>query len=386
MSSDGIRLNPDKIPTNLGNSFTTLTDMVTETTYLDDGVVEEGNLEDPFLYPIYKADYAGLTISPMDALVYSANYYNSSPSEANKTLVLLPLGYSDVFAMLGSNVDTGGGGGGFDMGSIGFSANFTESNLTDNLLDGPAFGLQLQEVITAISSEVDGTIFVSTLPNPVEIGALWDKNDLLHYFPDDTDAAALLADGDRFTMLTRLINQLFGIPFNETTLTDENVLSTSEQTLLINAVTSYNEQIRSLSQTLGFIVVDVAAGLDLSQATPSISVSGSDITKRWGFGGGFTGDGITYSNTVNATIANYFIEAINQELGMKAPLIDIATVFSTDPYQDSDGDGFAPGRSIGMGEGQVDFISAFIFDSDDSDPEVHPDLSSLTLFGGGGGF
>ena len=66
----------------------------------------------------------------------------------------------------------------------------------------------------------------------------------------------------------------------------------------------------------------------------------------WGRGGSFSLDGVHPGHTVHTHIANIILQGINSALDLNAPLWDLASVVSSDPYVDFDDDGWVAGPDL----------------------------------------
>jgi lysophospholipase L1-like esterase len=76
-------------------------------------------------------------------------------------------------------------------------------------------------------------------------------------------------------------------------------------------------------------VVDTVPGVN-ELATKGLDIGGQHLTVKK-FGGLLSLDGLHFSNTGYATLANLFVEAINAKLGTHVPLIDLAAIVAADP-------------------------------------------------------
>lgn len=74
-----------------------------------------------------------------------------------------------------------------------------------------------------------------------------------------------------------------------------------------------------------------------------IEIDGRMLSRKWVRGCGFTLDGVHPGYTGQTLIANRILEAMNELPGINAPFYDLDEVWSTAPYIDHDGDGWAPG-------------------------------------------
>lgn len=290
---------------------------------------------------------------------------------------------------------------------ISFDPYLLES-ITRNLTDEEDFRKQYEHCLSRLSSETPFAsgaidIFLCTLPYYSSVGYLFDSDDIEFYFhkvdasytvPASfkrvTEPGTPIADytrGDRISLITFLcmyvlLNQGY-TPEYVNQVIDTNgvqrdglVLSEDEQAFIRERIDRFNDIIHEAADQYGHQQVHlVDAGRYLNDVLTGRSdfiVEGKQFARKWGRGNSFTIDGVHPGYTSNANIANYLIAAINEQLGLQAPLTDLSAVMNNDPYVDRDGDGWVPGPDY-VSSGITELL--FLFkDPDDTDPEIQPEM------------
>ncbi|MGB4703815.1 MAG: hypothetical protein WBI18_01870 [Candidatus Saccharicenans sp.] len=123
-------------------------------------------------------------------------------------------------------------------------------------------------------------------------------------------------------------------------------MSQDESSIIKNRIDKFNAAVKSFfSGRPNAFIIDTADELNESFSTGLLA--GSYLLKRnWGRGGSFSLDGVHPGHTVHTHIANIILQGINSILGLNAPLWDLASVVSSDPYVDFDGDGWVAGPDL----------------------------------------
>jgi hypothetical protein len=116
-------------------------------------------------------------------------------------------------------------------------------------------------------------------------------------------------------------------------LTNQQVLTTTEQVRVSNAQQSYNATIEALAAANGLAYVDARAAL-AQVATTGVPFNGGVLTSTYATGGGFSLDGVHPSARGYAFTANTIIDAINATYGSTLPKVDIGA-YSTIQLSDS---------------------------------------------------
>lgn len=185
------------------------------------------------------------------------------------------------------------------------------SQRTINFTAGQNFALMVDNDLTDISGS----------PIPLPSWRQTTANDLI-VFP----AAAVigtLADPSNPASAIGI-----GVP-----LTNEQVLTTTEQVRVTNAQQSYNATIEALAAANGLAFVDARAAL-AQVATTGVPYNGGVLTSTYATGGGFSLDGVHPSARGYAFTANTIIDAINATYGSTLPTVDIGA-YSTIQLSDS---------------------------------------------------
>jgi hypothetical protein len=116
-------------------------------------------------------------------------------------------------------------------------------------------------------------------------------------------------------------------------LTNQQVLTTTEQVRVSNAQQSYNATIEALAAANGLAFADTRAAL-ARVATTGVPFNGGVLTSTYATGGGFSLDGVHPSARGYAFAANTIIDAINATYGSTLPTVDIGA-YSTIQLSDS---------------------------------------------------
>jgi len=104
---------------------------------------------------------------------------------------------------------------------------------------------------------------------------------------------------------------------------DALVLDAGEQTIATNAITAFNATIANVvANTSGAVVVDMNSFFN-SVKTNGLSVNGQTFTTAYIAGGLFSLDGVHPSSKGYGIVANQYIKAMNDKLGMHVPYVNI---------------------------------------------------------------
>lgn len=113
-------------------------------------------------------------------------------------------------------------------------------------------------------------------------------------------------------------------------------LDLDEQVILANAITSFNQTIAAVvaANSANFVLADANAlykNLKAADITGGTTINGLKFMTSFISGGLFSLDGVHPSSQGYAIMANEFIKAINAKWAASIPLINVATVPSTNP-------------------------------------------------------
>ena len=292
------------------------------------------------------------------------------------------------------------------IGEVSFEP-FTQQAIDRNLTEIDDFILQLIRVLVRMKIETAGASverdwFLLTLPYYGSVGFLFDSEDLEFYLqkvnpaysvpstfarvaepgqpitdPQKGDRVAFFTFGMMHALLTtghtvEFVNQALEVDGQQR---DGLVMSELEQQMIVSRIDQFNAAIKEVAAGLGprFHVVDVGQFLnDVLTGQRQIEVDDHVFGRKWVRGGAFSFDGVHPSYTGQVFIANFVLEAINEIMGIDAPLLDLSPVFQTDPYIDQDLDGRAPGRDC-PASGGTEIL--FLFkDPDDTNPNIQTTL------------
>jgi len=356
----GDRLQPGLLPHNLGVSGATAQSLVEERS-------SAGNLLlDLLLRPI--PDLAGQPVSPLEAARFVA-----ARSAGRPILFTLWIGNNDL---LGAVTADGGSA---------LTAVRIEAFLADAVAghDLATVRSQLTLIVETLRAVPDSHLFIANLPETARIGFLLDRTDLetLALFPAPDLSAlppgAAAGFGPFLTGIAPFLgtdNATLNTAIAAVAAVDGNVLDAGEAALLNSRIAAINEHIRTLAELPGVTLVD-AHGAFASLTAGATVVAGRPLGKTLGAGGAFSLDGIHPSHTGHALIANLFIVAMNETLGLGIPPLDLGAVQAADPFFDRDGDGFVPGP----GPAAVAPALLPLADCDDADPAILPPVVTGAL-------
>ncbi len=284
---------------------------------------------------------------------------------------------------------------------------YTMEAIERTLTDEDDFAEQYEHILQRLQREIPEIdqrvrVFVCTLPYYSSVGYLFDSDDLEYYlrkvdpgytlpvsFARVASSGATIEDytrGDRISLITFLSMYAMlesGFSADTVNLTLERdgrqrdglVLAEEEQAFIMERIDGFNQSITEAAQAYSSFVSLIDTGSYLNEiltGDTELRINGRSFTRKWVRGGGFTIDGVHPGYTGQALIANYILEQLNSELGIDAPLHDIADIAETDPYVDRDGDGWAAGPDHSP-EGIPEVLYLFK-DPDDSDPLTGPVL------------
>jgi hypothetical protein len=286
-------------------------------------------------------------------------------------------------------------------------APYTLASIDRNLTLLDEFEEQYNRVLARLQAEgaaggVRADVFLLTLPYYSAVGYLFDSEDLEFYLrkvnPDYTVPPSFkrvappgvpITDpfqGDRISLLTfglmyALLDSGYSVEYVNQVIErdgqqrDDLVLSQAEQDYIMSRIDGFNERIKQAADSHGPQVHLIDIGQFLNDALSGklqIQIGDHVLSRKWVRGSGFTLDGVHPSYTGQALVANFILQALNQALGLDAPLEDLPSVLAGDPYVDQDGDGWAPGPNY-TATALTEML--FLFkDPDDSNPTVTPVL------------
>lgn len=253
----------------------------------------------------------------------------------------------------------------------------------------------LDRLLDAAPDSDRADFFIITLPYYSAVGYLMDSQDLEYYLRKLDPAYSLPPtfarvdpndpmSGDRVSLFT--FGMMFGLMGTGHTADYANqalevagvqndglVLSEAEARYIAARIDEFNAELESLATSLGPNVhlVDIGGFLNAAfLGEQQIIIGDRTLTRNWMRGGGFSFDGVHPGYTAAALIANLLLDSFNSTFGWSAPLEDLEAILQTDPYQDFDGDGFAPGPDYD-GSGLTEVLYLFK-DPDDGDADAQP--------------
>ncbi len=157
---------------------------------------------------------------------------------------------------------------------------------------------------------------LTNLPNPTAPGTFLPK--LRQSTPDDL-----------FVLTSRTVLGTLANPNDPSSaigvgspVTDQFVLTPSEQALITAAQTAYNNTIAGIAQANGLALVDARATLN-QLANGGITYDSGTLTSTFATGGAFSLDGVHPTPRGYAHLANLAIDAINDTYGSTVPKVNI---------------------------------------------------------------
>jgi len=291
-------------------------------------------------------------------------------------------------------------------GVLSFDA-YTMATIERNLTAAQDFVDQYERLLTRLDGDgrlASGRVelFLLTLPYYSSVGYLFDSEDFEYYlqklnstyivpptFKRVAPPGAPITDpfaGDRVSLLTfglmyALLHSGYPVEYVNQVLEsneqqrDDLVLSEPEQEVIRARIDGFNATIKAAAASRGPHVhlVDIGQYLNdvLTGVTPVV-VDGRLFSRKWIRGSSLTFDGVHPAYTGQGFIANFVLARISEALGLQAPLHDLSSILSADPYVDRDGDGWAAGPDY-QATGLTELL--FLFkDPHDADPGVQVEL------------
>jgi len=346
------RISPDEIPYNLGVDSATIKQLIHEKT-------TDNPLLKRLMAPI--PNLVKKPVSQLEAALYVAGLHPDK-----KVIFTVWTGNNDVLWSVINNY-------GQEITEKQIKAYLNDTSAEHDLI---SVKNNLTHVVKKLKAIPGSHIFIGTLPYMTRPAFFFSKKDIerLTQFPNPKITALVEGESIGFGPFLHLANLgAFSAASNNETanaaisqLTDTHKLSPNEIAIVDERIDQINEHIQSLTSPGKVTVVNT---FDIFQQIyeNKVTIKGHQIYKTFGCGG-FSFDAFHPSNTTHAMLANKFIEKINESLQLSIPLIDIKAVFDTDPYQDRDGDHFAPGPGDNIVGSEV--LVYKLFDCDDSNKSI----------------
>ncbi|MBB4118751.1 lysophospholipase L1-like esterase [Mesonia hippocampi] len=111
-------------------------------------------------------------------------------------------------------------------------------------------------------------------------------------------------------------------------LTDQWVLTNTEQAIVNQATAAYNAVIEGLATAKNLAFVDANAMME-QLANGGITYDGGMVTSAFATGGAFSLDGIHLTPRGNAIMANYIIRALNETYNATVPVVNVGNYSGT---------------------------------------------------------
>ncbi|MFZ1731209.1 MAG: SGNH/GDSL hydrolase family protein [Bacteroidota bacterium] len=169
------------------------------------------------------------------------------------------------------------------------------------------------QVLVANIPNVTSIPFVTTVPRSIPNPT--NPTQMLNIYYRNKSGNVGIAGENDYVLLTAQEQLGKGIGLSPNApLPSQYVLDNSEVAVTLQAVTDFNNILRTEAERNGFILVDVNALLDDIKVN-GYYVAGEKYTTSFITGGLFSLDGVHLSSRGNAVVANKFIEAMNSAYG-----------------------------------------------------------------------
>jgi len=346
-----IRINSNEIPYNLGVDSSTIKQLMEQKT-------NSGNdLLDLLMSPIPKK--INKEVSQLEAALYVAGLHPSK-----KIIFTLWTGNNDVLWSVINNYGT----------------EITPKKINEYLNDTEAehdlasVKRNLTYVVNKLKAVPNSHVFIGTLPYMTRPAFFFSKEDIerLSQYPNPNITALTNGESLGFgPFLTLAGSGIFGYTSSNklantyiAQLPETYKLSKDEIAIADKRIDEINNYIKSLEEKGKVSIVNT---FEVFQSVYSnrVEIDGHKIYKTFGCGG-FSFDAFHPSNTTHAMLANKFIKKINESLNLSIPMVDVKAIFVNDPYQDRDGDYFAPGPGAKI----IGSETLTLFDCDDTNKNI----------------
>lgn len=201
------------------------------------------------------------------------------------------------------------------------------------------FSMEFAGIITALQTQTSAHLIVANIPDLTLLPQLMPAPMIAQKAAQYTGQPASTIEQDLGLEDSDLVNEagIFtiegelgtisaGIP--PPPLPPSSVLTASEAAQLRAKVQSFNQVIAMETALAGGKLVDLYSMLNSLQG--GIAIGGKTLTLNY-LGGFFSLDALHATNTGYAIVANQFIAAMNQALGLSVPAVDVGLVADTDP-------------------------------------------------------
>tara|TARA_R110000751_G_scaffold49566_3_gene110260 strand:- start:3407 stop:4909 length:1503 start_codon:yes stop_codon:yes gene_type:complete len=276
------------------------------------GVDQKGNLNpatyganditDPQVFAsVYSQEVSALMASATGGVLFNIPDVTSIPYFTTVPYNAIPLDAGTASVVNQAYAQYNGGMS--QYATLGFISAEERDARTINFVEGQNAAVILDESLT-------------NLPNPAAPGTFLPK--LRQATPDDL-----------FVLTTSSILGTLADPNDPSSaigvgspVTDQFVLTPSEQALVVAAQASYNATIAAVAQANGLALVDAKAILS-QLANGGISFDGGTLTSTFATGGAFSLDGVHPTPRGYAYLANQAILEINSTYGSTVPMVNI---------------------------------------------------------------
>ena len=208
------------------------------------------------------------------------------------------------------------------------------------------------QVMATLKQGTTAHLFVANIPDVTKIPYMTQASELLPEYEAATGVSSLKATLQLQIHPGDLLNwaglSAFQAALNSVKqgllpapIPARYVLTSTQAAQVRVNINAYNQVIQDKVLAAGGTLVDIHGYLD-TLASQGITINGYAASTLY-LGGLFGLDGIHFSNTGYALLANQFISRTNATLGTTVPLVNVGAIAATDPYFGANRQNPAPG-------------------------------------------
>lgn len=348
----GERADSSLLPTNLAIPGATSASLLA-TSAEAETISRDSEMADRILFPIQSSSERGAATSQVDAALYAYQQIRTQVPTL-PVIIIVWVGMNDLLPAITTPNEV------------------TESQIAEAMTALADYQTNLNQILTRLKSNTTATIVIANLFDVTRAAAFLPKIEFEFYFGESVDSSFLTAI-DHFNLET-FVQGLFDIDQGQDKaildglVRDEYSFNSTERALVTTRITEFNDVITTLAAANNIPVVDVFTLMNEAFADDAKVLSTNRLDRRWGRGGFFSLDGLHFSDTLQGYLANAFISVIDQEIAVTIPAVDLATIYASDDYRDSDRDGFVVGPDwSAVDSSTYSFRLHYFIDQDDRD-------------------